>query len=293
MRAMSVKRRRLTQLIAAAVVGCATLSAGAGAQNRSVLYGEDWENGQLDASQWTAQCDNLKPPYVGTRGTFRTEQKIVGQGRSAARFDLPADTARVTACEIVHNRTLDLGRDDYYALAVRFPRTWKEPGDQPSSFWGQLITQFNYQLITGPPVGLAAHHRYVNLVVLSGYFDGRATQWSSGNGIVRSNLPRMYAIRAPLKLGVWHQLIVHVRWSAGDDGAVDVWHRLRGQRRWKQTVRFRGKPTVQWSAAKAAASEMPTWDKLGAYRGVSSSPATVWHDGFCRATTLQAAKSCL
>jgi hypothetical protein len=40
-------------------------------------------------------------------------------------------------------------------------------------------------------------------------------------------------------------------------------------------------------------SDMRTWDKLGGYRGESSSPATVWHDAFCRATNLKAAKSCL
>jgi Polysaccharide lyase len=257
------------------------------------VYGENWEKGRLDTSQWGAQCDNLAPPYVGTRGTFRVQQKMVGQGRWAARFELPADPTRATACEIIHNRTLDLGRDDYFALAVSFPRTWKEPGDQARSFWGMAIAQFNYQLITAAPVGLAAHRNQVNLTVQSGYFDGYATRWRSGNGIARGNLPRMYAVPRPLKLGSWHQLIVHVRWSAGNDGAVDVWHRLLGKRRWKQTVRLRGKPTVQWSASKPAMSEMRTWDKLGGYRGESSSRASVWHDAFCRATSLKAAKSCL
>jgi hypothetical protein len=73
----------------------------------------------------------------------------------------------------------------------------------------------------------------------------------------------MYAIPPPLKLGSWDQLIVYVRRSAGNDGAVDVWHRLAGKRHWRQTIRFRGKPTVQWSASEPAASEMRTWDKLG------------------------------
>jgi hypothetical protein len=270
-----------------------TLSASADAQTASVVYREDWEKGRLDTSQWGAQCDNLTPPYVGTRGTLRVQQRIVAEGRFAARFNLPPDTTKPTACEIIHNRTLDLGRDDYYALAVFFPRRWKEPGEGRSSFWGMVIAQLNYELITGPPVGLFAHRRYVNLTVQSGYFDGYRTRWHSGNGIARGNLPRMYAIPPPLKLGSWHQLIVHVRWSAGNDGAVDVWHRLAGKRRWRQTVRFVGKPTVQWSASKPAANEMRTWDKLGGYRGTSSSPASVWHDAFCRATTLNAAKSCL
>jgi hypothetical protein len=287
-------RRLLTQLLIAlgVIVGAAS-AAGSGGPNGTVIYGHDWEKGRLDTSQWGAQCDNLTPPYFGTRGTFRVQRKIVGQGRWAARFDLPPDPTKATACEIIHNRTLDLGRVDYYALAVFFPRRWREPGDQPSSFWGMVIAVFNYQRITGPPVGLFAHRHYVNLVVGSGYFDGYATRWYSGNGIARGNLPPMYAIPRPLKLGSWHQLIVRVRWSAGNDGAVDVWHRLQRKRRWKQTVRFRGKPTVQWTASTPAVSEMRTWDKLGGYRGVSSSPASVWHDAFCRASSFRASQSCL
>jgi Polysaccharide lyase len=203
---------------------------------------------------------------------------------------LPPDPTKATACEILHSRTLDLGRDDYYALAVFFPHTWKEPA---SVFWGMAIAQFNYEGITGPPVGLFAHGQYVNLTIQSGYFDGYATRWHSGNGIARGNVPRMYAIPPRLELGSWHQLIVHVRWSAGNDGEVDVWHRLRSKRRWKQTVRLRGKPTVQWSASRAARTDLRTTDKFGGYRGESSFPASVWHDAYCRVTSLKAAKSCL
>ena len=286
--------RFLSQLLVTAVaVAGLTLSAGADARGPSLVYSENWENGRLNTSEWVAQCDNLTPPYFGTRGTLKVQRRIVGQGRWAARFDLPPEATTPTACEIIHERTLDLGRDDYYALAIFFPHTWREPGDQERSFWGLVIASFNYPLVKSAPVGLAAHRHYVNLIIESGYFDGYATRWRSGNGIARGNLPRMYAIPSPLKLGSWHQLIVHVHWSTGNDGAVDVWHRLRGKRRWEQTVRFRGKPTVQWSASKPAISERRTWDKFGGYRGQSSSPASVWHDAFCRATSLKAAKSCL
>jgi hypothetical protein len=284
-------RRFLTQLLVAALaVAGLTLSPGADARRSSVVYGENWEKGRLDTSQWGAQCDNLTPPYFGTRGTFRVQRKIIGQGRFAARFDLPPDATKATACEVIHNRTLDLGRDDYYALAVFFPRTWKEPA---SAFWGMAIAQFNYEGITGPPVGLYAHGHHVNLTIQSGFFDGYVTRWHSGNGIARGNVPRMFAIPRRLKLGSWHQLIVHVRWSTGNDGAVDVWHRLRSKGRWKQTVRLRGKPTVQWSASRPPMTDMRTTDKFGGYRGESSSRASVWHDAYCRATSLKAAKSCL
>jgi hypothetical protein len=261
-------------------------------QRGSIIYRENWERGGLDTSQWGAQCNNLTQTS-SRRGSFTANQNVVAQGRWAARFDLPADPTKATACEVIHNRTLDLDTDDYYALDVFFPTNWREPGNMPKAFWGVAIAQLNYQMIHGGPLILAAHRNYVNLVVSTGYFNGSTLRWYSGNGIARGNLPSMYAIPRPLKLGVWHQLIVHVRWSSGMDGAIDVWHRTRGQRRWDKTVRFRARPTVQWSAANPASTSMRTWDKIGAYRGQSSFPISFWNDGFCRASTFRAAKSCL
>lgn len=257
---------------------------------RNVVYGEDWENGRLDTTEWSAQCNNLTQPNFATRGSFTVQRLVVGQGRWAARFDLPPDSGRPTACEVIHDRRLDLGAHDFYALGLYFPKNWKEPS---GVFWGLFIAQFNYEGITGPPVGLAAHRNYVNLIIGSGYFDGRTTRWYTGNGAGRGNLPRLYAIPRPLKRGVWHQLIVHVYWSAGSDGAVDVMHRIRGRKRWKRTVVFRGHPTVQWSRSRPARSELGTTDKIGAYRAQSSFAVSMLNDGFCRASSFQAAQSCL
>jgi Polysaccharide lyase len=261
-------------------------------QRSRIVYRQNWETGGLDTTQWGAQCNNLTAPDFAA-GSFIAERTLVGQGRWAARFDLPAAPTGSSSCELIHNRTLDVGIDDYYALEVYFPANWQEPGDQPSSFWGMAIAQFNYEMIWAGPVDLYAHRNYVNLVVLTGRFNEPTTRWYSGNGVVRGNLPRMYAIPRPLKLGVWHELIVHVHWTRRMNGAVDVWHRLRGRQRWERTVRFRGYPTVQWSATKPATRGMRTWDKIGAYRGESSFPLSLWNDGFCRASSFKAAKSCL
>jgi hypothetical protein len=286
----------LVASFSAGIAVAAACSRGNGPQPREresrsgVLYGENWEKGRLDTNQWGAQCNNLPQPTFATRGSFTLQQATVGQGRWAARFELPADALRPTACEVIHDRRLDLGTDDYYALALSFPKDWREPS---RVFWGLLIAQFNYEGITGPPVGLAAHRDYVNLIVGSGFFDGVQTRWYTGNGVARGNLPRLYAIPRPLEREVWHQLIVHVRWSAGSDGEVDVLHRIRGQQRWKRTVRLRGYPTVQWSRTRPALSVLGTTDKIGAYRAHASFPVSIVNDGFCRAATLRAAKHCL
>jgi hypothetical protein len=274
------------------VVGACTAAAVArDTTGRAVLYRENWDSGRLDLSQWGAQCNNLTEPNFATRGSFAVQQAHVAQGRWAARFDLPADVARPTACEVIHDRTLDLGTDDYYALALYFPKKWKDPS---GVFWGLLVAQFNYEGIAGPPVGLAAHGQYVNLIVGSGYFDGLRTTWYTANGIGRGNLGRLYAIPRPLRREVWHQLIVRVRWSAGNDGKVEVFHRIQGRRSpWKETVDLSGYPTVQWSSTRAATSGMGTTDKIGAYRAQSAFPVSVFNDGFCRAQTFRAAKQCL
>jgi hypothetical protein len=77
------------------------------------------------------------------------------------------------------------------------------------------------------------------------------------------------------------------------DGEVDVKHRIRGQNRWKQTVRLRGVPTVQWSRTRPALSALGTTDKIGAYRAQSSFPISLVNDGFCRAGSFRAAERCL
>lgn len=275
------------------VVGACTTGACArdGTPRRDVLYREDWEGGGLDLSQWGAQCNNLTEPNFATRGSFSVQRDHVDQGRWAARFVLPADTARPTACEVIHDRTLDLGTDDYYALALYFPKKWREPS---GVFWGLLVAQFNYEGIAGPPVGLAAHGNYVNLIVGSGYFNGVQTKWYTANGIGRGNLGRLYAIPRPMQRQAWHELIVHVHWSAGNDGEVEVFHRIDGRRkRWERTAALTGYPTVQWSSSRPATSAMGTTDKIGAYRAQSSFPISVLNDGFCRALSFRAAQRCL
>jgi hypothetical protein len=102
------------------------------------------------------------------------------------------------------------------------------------------------------------------------------------------------AIPAPLVRRKWHQLIVHIRWTTRRNGIIEVWHRLKGRRAWNKTATLRGYPTVQWTdeeGPKAIASQ--TSDKIGAYRGHSTFPLTVWHDGFVRTTSFASAARAL
>jgi polysaccharide lyase-like protein len=258
------------------------------------VFAGDFETG--DVSQWTGnvQCANTSSaPMLFTRGTITVQSDIVGEGSHAARIDLPAADDKM-ACEALSTRPIGVGTDDYYGLMVRFPTDWREPS--PAG-WGLAIAQLNYEGIWGAPLSLNAHADTVALVLQSGlcrsvYTSTPGCTYSSGLG---GNLPRTYAIPAPLALGVWHELIVHVRWATDSSGLVEAWHRLKGGSAWNKTLSVTGYPTVQWTAdtGPEAIASIGTNDKIGAYRGQADFPLSVWHDGFVRTTSFASASSAM
>jgi Polysaccharide lyase len=263
-----------------------------------IVFSGNWETG--DISQWHgAQCANTGP--VGGsygRGTINivTEPEPVAQGKYAARFDLPADTTSNNACEVGRKRTEALGTDDWYALEVYFPSNWQEPS---SAFWGLAFAQFNYAGIEGAPVGLLAHADHVNLAVQAGLCDEStgACQFTTGIDASPTEQGTLgYTLRiVPLGTalaGGWQQFVVHVHWATDSAGLVEGWWRPRGGT-WSKTVSWSGHPTVQWTTQQPAETNLVTYDKIGAYRGTSTFPISIWQDGFCVATSFSAAAGCL
>jgi hypothetical protein len=260
-----------------------------------VMFRGDFETGNLSQWTWGTQCANTGVPSSrsSVRGTISVQTELVGQGRYAARFDLPAASV-YNSCEALQKRRIGLGRDDYYGLMVRFPSDWREPSPVG---WGLSLAQLNFENIWGAPVMLAAHADRVRLLMQSGLCKSVSTRtpgcaYSSGPG---GNVKPMIAVPAPLALGVWHELIVHVRWTVHSSGIIEVWHRLHGGRSWKKTVSRRGYPTVQWTAKHGprAIVGSVTSDKIGAYRGRADFPLSVWQDGFVRTTSFAAAATAL
>jgi len=261
----------------------------------TTVFSGDFETGNVSQWTWGAQCANTSSnQMLFTRGTVTVQSEIVAQGKYAARIDLPAAPSDRTACETLNKRATGVGTDDFYGLMVRFPAGWREPSPVG---WGLAIAQLNYQGIWGAPVMLIAHADHVALVLQSGlcrsvYTSNPGCAHSSGPG---GNVRRTVAVRPPLALDAWHQLIVHVRWATSSAGVLEVWHRLKGGQRWNKTVSLRGYPTVQWTAGKGrrAIVRSVTSDKIGAYRGRADFPLTVWHDGFVRAKSFAATASAL
>jgi polysaccharide lyase-like protein len=288
--------RTAVMLLLAAALGASCTGASPphpSADSGAVRFRGSFEDGGI--SPWGAQCANTSSlPMLFTRGTLTVQSNVVGEGAYAARIDLPAAPSDKTACEALSQRPIGFNSDDYYALMVRFPTDWREPS--PAG-WGAGIAHLNYEGIWGAPVSLNAHADTVALVVQSGlcrsvYTSSPGCTYSSGLG---GNLPRAYAVPAPLALGIWHELIVHVRWAIDSSGEVEVWHRLKGSSAWEKTVSVTGYPTLQWTAdtGPEAIASRGTVDKIGAYRGQADFPLTIWHDGFVRTTSFASAASAL
>jgi hypothetical protein len=265
----------------------------------SVLYRHSWDAGGFDAG-WTHQChDNIPSPQRGTAAAVQTDP---GSGTAAGQFDLPQYNGK-TACEVLHDRTAAPETDDYYALAVKVPVGWQKPSTE---FWDVTIAQFNYQAIWGGALELEAHSDRIDVAYQAGACVAvRGCEYDNGAG----ELPGHNTDCSPscrivpsgqLTQGTWMQMVVHVHWTSSPNGVVEGWYKHKGDEAWTKTVSITGRPTLQtgtdfrgttWSADDLARE--PTSDKFGAYRGASTAPMRIYHDDWCRATTLEEAAACL
>lgn len=282
----------------ATIIGGATPAGGGTARHSSgtVLFRSNWRDGTA-AWNWGAQC---KPWMTDSnRGEISITRTSRKGDTHIARFSLAGGEA---ACEVLRKRTVNLGTDEYYALRIRFPKDWVEPGP-----WGAAIAQFNYPALGGPPVGLFAHARRVDVVVLAG-----EVQWPGCNGPGQGCADREQfnntngsgrggtAIPVGMRLGVWYELVVHVRWATDSSGAVDVWYRTQRARHWNHTYHVSGVPTMQWApcclrsdGTDTDGSTKFTSDKIGIYRRPNGTSLSLWNGGFAVASNFAAAVGAL
>jgi Polysaccharide lyase len=267
-----------------------------------IVFSGNWDAG--DISEWAgAQCANygVASNSHAVRGDLSivTAPEPVAHGTYAARFDLPPATIN-NACEVLRVRSLALDTDDWYALEVYFPSNWQEPSSQ---YWGLVFAQFNYENLGGSaaPLALDAHADHVNLGIETGLCNEStgACQYTTGND-AGPNPDEQGTLGYTLRIvplgtalaGKWQQFIVHVHWAADASGVVEGWWRPRGGT-WSKTVSWSGHPTVQWTTRQPAEANLGTHDKIGAYRGSSTFPITLWQGGFCVAISFTAAAACL
>jgi hypothetical protein len=243
----------------------------------------DFETGNTSQWTWGAQCANTGVPSTATNlsGTVTVQSETVGQGKYAAQFDLPNSPEVRNSCETLAKRMIGVGTDDYYGLMVRLPPNWQEPS---GAGWGLSLAQFNFEGIVGAPLTLIAHANDISLVMQSGLCQASRCQYTSGAG---GNIAPMSI--TPAYRDVWHEFIVHVRWTTNEKGLIEVWHRLKLHKLWRKAVYRRGIPTLQWDEeGPQSLLGSLTSDKIGAYRGWARFPMTVWEDGFVRTSTFEA-----
>ncbi|MBZ4416299.1 polysaccharide lyase [Myxococcus sp. RHSTA-1-4] len=150
--------------------------------------------------------------------------------------------------ELVYQGREAVGSEYYYRWKVMFP------ADYPSADTWQLFTQWHHDGCCGsPPVEF--------------YVKGEE---------IRFSLPGTEEVpwRTKLVRGVWHEFILHAKWSSDPEvGFVELWHN-------KELVLPKRGAMTMYSGQK-------NYLKLGLYRNDTVQPVgVVYHDGFVQATTL-------
>jgi hypothetical protein len=290
-----MRRTAVAVVVAAALFSVSLTSrprepASSAASSPYLLFNGGFETGSYKPFH-RPQCANYgQAPSLKTFGNFFVVQSPVGEGADAGRFDLPADTTRGTRCELLAPRTLNLGGDDYYTLMLYLPRGWKTSASDATGFWGVEIAQLNFEILWGPTIALQAHDSHVTLALQTGVCAQKRCQWSSNADNVNGHpsLPPLHAIPAKrMRFAAWNELIIHAHWATDSTGIVEVWHRIKGQTAWRKTASLHGYPTVQVNPD--GSYPIDTIDKIGAYRGPSTAPTSVWLDGFSRSGSFAAA----
>jgi hypothetical protein len=248
-------------------------------------------NGGFDTgtlAAWTRPAGSVQCASYGVastrshrRGAIHVVHTRVGGLKNVARFDLPSTDPHdflTSVCELLHRVPLRLGTDVYYGYMFYVPKHWRA---ETRAFWGVETAQFHFENIWGAPIAFQLHATHMTLALETGAcasFRSRrpGCTWRANADLAPGpNLPPYYVVPPVMQQGVWHEVIMHVRWAADNSGQIDAWTRIRGNSAWSQTVRFRGHPTVQWRR-EVGCCPAAAVDKVGAYRGRSTVPVSVW-----------------
>jgi hypothetical protein len=150
--------------------------------------------------------------------------------------------------ELVYMSNEAVGSEYYYRWKVMFP------SDYPSARTWQVFTQWHHDGCCGsPPVEFFVYGEEIRLTITNSI-----TPWTT-----------------PLVRGVWHEFILHAKWSPDPKvGFIELWHN-----------RERVLPRRNLATTYAG---MKSYLKLGLYRNDTIAPVgVVYHDGFIQATQLE------
>jgi hypothetical protein len=282
----------------------------------SVLYKKDWEDGLIDSGGWSHQAsDTISPnPFNGILyGSIGAVSAPVDTGSRAGQFTLPAWTGGMQGVEMMHNRVVQNGEDDWFAVAAYFPSGWQNAMTaSDGSSLSETFTCPNYYSVNSCMDALIVTRDSVFVLTNSGacpgsdqppgcpYYSGNPDYPGVCRGFSSSQCGPWYVVQpGKLQTGVWYEFVFHVYYTLGTDGVVQAWYRTKGGS-WTLAVDKQGGfPTLQTGptafGTTVTASNINGWkstDQFGAYRHAATLPVTEYVDNWCRATALSAAQSC-
>lgn len=283
----------------------------------TVLYKKNWEDGVIDSGGWIPQSSDTvsSNPLNGiVYGTITPDAVSVDSGRRAGKFYLPAWSSGMQGVEMLHDRVVKDGEDDWFSIAMYFPDGWAQAMTSTNgSALSETVTCPNYYSVNGCMDALVANRNSIFALTNSGacsandqppgcpYYSGNPDYPGVHRGFSQTHCGPWYVIPpGSLRLGVWYEFVFHVYYTLKLDGVVQAWYRLKGHTQWTLAVdEQRGFPTLQTGPTafgdSVTADNVNGWkstDQFGAYRHASPNPATMWVDNWCRATSFTAASSC-
>jgi hypothetical protein len=102
-----------------------------------------------------------------------------------------------------------------------------------------------------------------------------------------------------MNTGVWHEVVVAVHWTTGNDGWYKTWWKRKGEANWTQTLdKVTNKPTFWWGWdyhgnywSPESMGGLPSYQPLGLYTAGLNFPRTIWYDNYVEGTSFNAAAS--
>ena len=220
--------------------------------------------------------------------SFALVESPIRQGRRAVRI-----TSHHGYSRFGHNESTQLywnggeqeGQQYWYAWSTLFPRDWRAPHK-----WG-IFAEWHANLSTTPLISFNARNDFAELTLFTGLAD------ESNNDAA---VDRVVPLLPTLSKGRWNDFVMNVRWTQLNDGFVDVYHRVQGAPL-RKLASIRNVPTFQITKSGKGlgaylllgmyrASYCPQPTQVGCTGSLGTQqPSTVFHDGFVRERTFEAA----
>ena len=220
----------------------------------ALIFKGDFETGnvhQWDGCQHEFSTDECSE-YDGSGHTMQLVESPRRQGKYAARFEVRDGEGTNWSGErsevvLGEERTMAKpGDDTWYQWSTQFGANFPEAG------WGAVTSQWHDDSNNSPPLS----------------FDVGEGRWV----LAQDGADEIWGV--PLKEQVWHDIKLHIKWSRGGDGSIELWH--NGV---QQTFTGRCAGTTKCMGKNLGIGGH--YFKQGYYRSdQTSETGVIYHDGF-------------